>query len=94
MQTTRPFIFGTVPKLPAKYVGLIMPLFLSGLMSAALSMMNMLINLGFIEHFFSKWLFTWLLSWMMAFPTVLIFLPIVRRLTGLIVDLGISNTPK
>jgi len=40
-----------------------------------------------IDGFTIKWLSTWLSSWLIAYPVVLIFLPLVRRLTSLIVDM-------
>ncbi|GAB00193.1 MULTISPECIES: DUF2798 domain-containing protein [Acinetobacter] len=65
-QTKKPLF----SKLPAKYAAWIIPLILSGLMSATLSFINLLMNIGLI-----------------AYPVVLIFLPLVRRLTSLIVDM-------
>ncbi|OTG96505.1 DUF2798 domain-containing protein [Acinetobacter sp. ANC 3832] len=94
MQQKRPMIFGSIPKLPAQYAGWIMPLFLSGLMSGTISLINMLMNLGFVDGIFSKWLSIWMFSWAIAYPTVLIFLPLVRRITGLIVDIPHPNAPK
>lgn len=77
----------SMTKLPAKYAAWIMPLLLSGLMSGTLSLINMLINLGLTINFISHWLNAWMLSWLIAYPVVLIFLPLVRRLTGLIVEM-------
>ena len=73
-------------KLPAKYAAWIVPL-LSGLMSAILSLMNLLMNVGLIDGFTTKWLSTWLFSWLIAYPVVLMFLPVVRRLTSFIVEM-------
>ena len=80
-------IFAGIPKLPAKYAGWIMPFILSALMSATISMINLWKNVGWFDGFFAKWFSVWLFSWMIAFPTVLIFLPLVHRFTGLFVDL-------
>lgn len=66
-------IFAGIPKLPAKYAGWIMPLILSALMSATISMINLWKNVGWFDGFFAKWFSVWLFSWMIAFPTVLIF---------------------
>ena len=74
-------------KLPARYAAWIMPLLLSGLMSATLSLVNLLMNVGLIDGFATKWLSTWLFSWLIAYPVVLVFLPLVRRLTSLIVEM-------
>lgn len=87
MQKNKTMMIGNIPKLPAQYAAWIMPLLLSGLMSATISMFNLWKNLGMIDGFFSKWFSIWLFSWAIAYPTVLIFLPIVRRLTGFIVDM-------
>lgn len=46
MQQTKKTFF---TKLPAKYAAWIMPLLLSGLMSAALSLVNSLMNVGLID---------------------------------------------
>ena len=80
------YIIGSIPKLPAKYAAFIMPLFLSGLMSATISMINLWKNLGWFDGFFSKWFFIWLFSWAIAYPTVLFFLPIVRKITACFVQ--------
>lgn len=81
-------MIGNIPKLPAKYATWIMPLLLSGLMSGTISMMNLWKNIGWFDGFFTQWLGIWLFSWMIAFPTVMIFLPLVRRFTALVVDLS------
>ncbi|USA52791.1 DUF2798 domain-containing protein [Acinetobacter sp. C32I] len=74
-------------KLPAKYAAWILPLILSFFMSGVLSLANMWMSIGFIPEFFSKWSATWMFSWLIAYPLVMFLLPIVRRLTGLIVDM-------
>ncbi len=73
-------------KLSAKHVVWVMPLLLSAIMSALVSMVSMLNNLGWVEGFLNLWLHSWLLSWMIAFPSVLMVLPIVRKLVALLVD--------
>ncbi|QER41185.1 DUF2798 domain-containing protein [Acinetobacter suaedae] len=56
-------------------------------MSGTISFINLSMNLGFPPGFIAKWLTTWMLSWAIAYPTVLVFLPLVRRLTALFVDI-------
>jgi hypothetical protein len=82
-----PKIIANIPKLPLKYAGILIPFFLSCLMSAIISMINMIKNLGFVDGFFGLWASAWLVSWMFAFPIVLVLLPMVRRLVGLLVDM-------
>lgn len=76
-----------IKKLPAKYAAWILPLILSFIMSGALSLINMWMSIGFIPAFLSKWSAAWMFSWLIAYPLVLFLLPIVRRLTGYIVDM-------
>ncbi|WP_227516943.1 DUF2798 domain-containing protein [Acinetobacter sp. YK3] len=83
MKTSKPFL----RKLPAQYAAWIIPLILSCLMSGTLSFANLLMNLGFSTALINQWLSTWMVSWVIAYPLVLIFLPLVRRLTSLIVEM-------
>ena len=68
-----------LPKIHPKHLAWPMPLFLSGIMSGAISCFNMIINKGFGDGFFSLWLHAWSLSWLMAFPLILMVLPLVHR---------------
>lgn len=69
----------TFKKLPARYMAVVMPLILSGMMSAVVSLISTLKSLGLQPDLLGIWLGTWLISWIVAFPTVLIVLPIARR---------------
>ncbi|MDO5678906.1 MAG: DUF2798 domain-containing protein [Pelistega sp.] len=73
------FFFGLIPKLPAKNINWLLPLFLSGIMSGFISGFNTLLNLGLSDGVFLKWLKAWSMSWAMAFPIILIALPLIRR---------------
>lgn len=44
--------------------------------------------------FFSLWFNNWMISWAFAFPVVLCVLPLVRKFTGLIVDMTPLQPPK
>lgn len=87
MSEQQPKIIGNIPKLAPKNIAWVMPLFLSCFMSGMISLVNMYLNLGMVEHFWGKWFSAWMLSWAIAYPIVLVALPIVRRLTGLIVHI-------
>ena len=79
----------TIPglrKLPARYATLVMPLLLSILMTSIVSMISTLRAVGIVPGLLQLWLSAWGLSWLVAFPTLLIVLPVVRRLTAAIVD--------
>lgn len=56
-----------------------MPLILSCVMSGSLSCFNLLMNKGLVDGFISIWLHTSALSWLVAFPLILVFIPLVRK---------------
>lgn len=66
-------------KFHPKHMTWLMPLVLSGLMSGAISCFNLFKNMGYSENFWLVWLESWTLSWLIAYPLILIFLPLVRR---------------
>lgn len=67
------------PKFHPKHMNWLMPLIISFIMSGSISCFNMLINKGWVDDFLSLWLRAWSLSWLMAFPLILIILPLVRN---------------
>ncbi|MCA0421124.1 MAG: DUF2798 domain-containing protein [Proteobacteria bacterium] len=73
------------PRLPARYAGVVMPFFLSILMTFVVSGISTLKALGPTAEFFRTWPGAWALSWLVAFPTLLLVLPVVRRLVALVV---------
>jgi hypothetical protein len=77
-------LFG-IPKLPARYASLVMPLLLSIVMTCIVSAISTLRGIGLATHFVRIWLGAWLISWLIAFPTLLLILPFVRRATARIV---------
>lgn len=78
-------LFG-LPKLPARYATLVMPLFLSILMTFIVSMVSTLHGIGLTPGFLATWLGAWGLSWLVAFPTLLFVLPLVRKATAAVVQ--------
>ncbi len=79
-------VFG-LPKLPAKYAGVVMPFFLSVFMTCIVSLVSTLRGVGPVAGFVPLWLGSWGLSWLVAFPTLLLVLPLVRKATAAVVDL-------
>lgn len=73
-------------RLPARYAAIIMPLVLSLLMTFVVSAISTWKSLGLTPLFLSTWPIAWGLSWLVAFPTLLVVLPVVRRIVGLIVE--------
>jgi hypothetical protein len=59
-----------------------MALLLSVVMTMVVSAVSTLRGVGLTDAFLRVWLSAWGLSWLIAFPTLLLILPLVRRLTG------------
>lgn len=72
-------------KLPARYAGIVMPLVLSVFMTCVVSAIATLRSVGMVDGVQWLWLQNWALSWVVAFPTLLLVLPLVRRVVGLLV---------
>ncbi|MDH1517590.1 DUF2798 domain-containing protein [Acinetobacter johnsonii] len=72
-------MFNTLPKIHIKHLNWLMLLLLSGLMSGSISGFNLLLNKGLVHNFFHLWLKSWSLSWLIAFPLIMVFLPLVRK---------------
>ncbi len=75
-----------MPKLPARFAGIVMPLLLSVLMTSIISMVSTLSSVGWTRGVVAVWLSAWGLSWIVAFPTLLLVLPLVRKATAALVD--------
>ena len=72
-------------KLPARFDSVVTPLMLSIMMTCVVSAISVLRTQGFDLEALSMWPSAWGLSWCVAFPVLLLVLPMVRRITGLIV---------
>ncbi|HEX2009424.1 MAG TPA: DUF2798 domain-containing protein [Roseateles sp.] len=73
-------------KLPARYAGVVMPLLLSILMTCIVSLISTWRGIGPVPGFWRIWLGSWSWSWLVAFPTLLLMLPLVRRATAALVE--------
>ena len=76
----------TFSRLPARYGAILMPMVLSILMTFVVSLIATIRAIGLTEDFLARWLPAWGLSWLVAFPTLLIALPIVRQIVGFLVE--------
>lgn len=72
-------------KLPAKYEARVMPLLLSIFMTFIVSLVSSLLAVGFSKELVTLWPQAWVTSWVVAFPTLLLVMPMVKRLTKIIV---------
>jgi len=62
-----------------------MPLLLSILMTFIVSFVSTLKSLGLDAFTLTGWLSAWGLSWLIAFPALLLVLPVVKKLTAYLV---------
>ncbi|TAJ90512.1 MAG: DUF2798 domain-containing protein [Reyranella sp.] len=73
-------------RLPSRYAGIVLPFLLSIVMTFVVSGIATARSIGLAPTFAGTWMSAWGLSWVVAFPTLLVVMPIVRRLVGLIVE--------
>jgi hypothetical protein len=73
-------------KLPAKYYSIMMPLILSSIMCLIISGINTYRYNGYNKMFLSLWMNSWKLSWLIAFPSVLLLLPLAKKIVSMIVE--------
>ena len=66
--------------IPPRFAPVVFGLLLSGLMSLVVSGVATVRAVGLIDGVFGLWMSAWASSWLIAFPTVLIVAPNVRRL--------------
>lgn len=76
---------------PNKYQRVILPFFLSMLMTFIISLISSLWGVGPRPGFLGIWLPAWILSWVIAFPTLLLILPFVQRVTAMLVKPSVSG---
>jgi hypothetical protein len=75
-----------IRRLPARHANLVMPFVLSVLMTLIVSAVSTLKSLGASQAFLTTWPAAWMLSWLIAFPTLLIVLPLVRRIVAAVCE--------
>lgn len=77
-------IFG-IPKIPRRYGAIVMSLLLSIFMTSIVSLISTFRTIGADPQFLRIWLGAWAISWIIAFPTLLLVLPVVRKSTAALV---------
>jgi len=71
-------------KIPARYTWLVMPAILALLMTFVVSGISTVRAIGLAPDFTAKWMSAWAISYLVAYPTLLVVMPVVRRIVGLI----------
>lgn len=82
---TNPTTFFGMPKLPARYASLVLPFFLTCVMTCVVSGISTLRVAGIGPGVLGTWLVSWGLSWAVAYPTMLLVLPSVKKLVAALV---------
>jgi hypothetical protein len=73
-------------KIPARYSHLLFGGLLSSIMVTIISGTVVLINQGYDADFFARWFRGFITAWPIAFPTVLVVAPFVRRVVAKITE--------
>lgn len=68
-----------------KYEALVFAFFMALLMSGIMSFVVSSYNLGFVENLIFLWLKAWKFAFIVAFPTVLVVSPIVKKCVSFLV---------
>lgn len=71
-------------RLGPRQAPLVMALLLSIAMTMVVSAVSSLRGVGLGPSFLGIWLSAWGLSWIVAFPTLLVLLPVVRQVTSFV----------
>jgi hypothetical protein len=71
--------------IPAKYTHYVFSFFMALLMSCIMSFVITVFNVGLIDNLLFIWLKAWGFAFMVAFPTINVVAPIVRKLVALVV---------
>jgi hypothetical protein len=79
--------------LHTRYSAVLMPFFLSIIMTCVISLVSTLRSAGLAPGVLHLWLGSWALSWVIAFPTLLVVLPVVRKLTFVFVQMPHESKP-
>jgi len=68
-----------------KYQHIVFAFFMALLMSCLMSLVISLFNVGLVNNIFSIWMKAWGFAFVIAFPSVVLVTPAVRRLVALVV---------
>ncbi len=74
-------------RLPARFAPIVQGLVLTCLMTFVVAGISTLLALGATWAFVTRWPLAWLTSWAVAFPTILVVMPIVKRIVARVVAL-------
>ncbi|MDX1757484.1 MAG: DUF2798 domain-containing protein [Marinobacter sp.] len=71
--------------IPVKYASYVFSFFMSLSMSGIMSLVISGFNVGWGDHLVTIWLEAWVFAFVVAFPTIIVVTPLVRKLVTLVV---------
>ncbi|CAI3804093.1 DUF2798 domain-containing protein [Rheinheimera sp. MM224] len=75
--------------IPSRFSPYVFSFFMSLLMSGVMSFCITTLNLGWVNNLLLLWLQAWSAAFVIAFPTIVLVTPLVRKLVTLVI-----STPK
>ncbi len=71
--------------IPKQYTPLVFSFFMAFLMSGIMSCVITVFNIGWVENLLLIWLKAWAFAFVIAFPTIVLISPIVRKLVSFVI---------
>lgn len=75
-----------MPKFPQRHAPILLAFFTSLFMSFLMSMIITLVNIGPQPDFLARWMHAFALAFPVAFPSIILVLPLARKLVARLVD--------
>ena len=75
-----------------KFHPFVFAFFMAFLMSGLVSFVVTMLNIGFVANLLSIWLRAWGPAFIVAFPSVIVVVPIVRKLTEVVLEDGPADS--
>ena len=75
-----------------KYQPIVFAFFMALLMSCLMSFVVTTVNVGFVNNLILIWLKAWGIAFSVAFPTIIVVAPIVRKLSEFVLKGSDENT--
>ncbi|MGY5797504.1 DUF2798 domain-containing protein [Rheinheimera faecalis] len=78
--------------IPSRYSTYVFSFFMSLLMSGVMSFCITALNLGWVTDLLLLWLKAWSAAFVIAFPTIVLVTPLVRKLVSLVISAPKQNS--
>lgn len=72
--------------IPRKHQKLVFSFFMALLMSAIMSFVITVFNVGLVDNIFSLWLKAWSFAFAVALPTIVVVSPLVHKAVALVIE--------